>query len=270
MKIIQSFTTNNPCYRNNRKTQPKGLILHSVGCSQSQAEVFVRQWNRYNAQVGVHGVLDADGNVYQCLPWDIEAWHCGGSGNRTHIGVEMVEPDFRITNKKEHVLKTYAVAVELYAYLCKLYNIDPKTGILSHKEAGRKGIASGHGDPEKLWNTYKTGLNMDKFRQDVANAMNGIKIEPAKPVEPIKPVELTKPVEPIKPIESEKNEDIKVGDKGRLKIGATYHNGRSIPSWVFNKDIYIIQIASNGNYIFSTKPNGPATGIIKPNAFTKE
>ena len=64
--------------------------------------------------------------------------------------------------------------------------------------------------------------------------------------------------------------DIKVGDKGRLKIGATYHNGRSIPSWVFNKDIYIIQIASNGNYIFSTKPKGPATGIIKPNAFTKE
>ena len=182
----------------------------------------------------------------------------------------MVEPDFRIANKKEHVLKTYAVAVELYAYLCKLYNIDPKTGILSHKEAGRKGIASGHGDPEKLWNTYKTGLNMDKFRQDVANAMNGIKIEPTKPVEPVKPVEPTKPVEPIKPIESEKNEDIKVGDKGRLKVGATYHNGRSIPSWVFNKDIYIIQIASNGNYIFSTKPKGPATGIIKPNAFTKE
>lgn len=257
MKIIQSFTTKNQCYRNNRKITPKGLILHSVGCEQSQAEVFVRRWNRYDAGVGVHAVLDAEGNVYQCLPWDIEAWHCGGSANQTHIGVEMVEPDFRISDKKAHVLKTYAVAVELYAYLCKLYNINPMSGILSHKEAGRKGLASGHGDPEKLWSTYKTGLTMDKFREDVAKTMGGVKVEPVEPA---------KPVEPSKP----SSDEVAVGSSGHLKVGATYSNGRSIPSWVFARTIYIIQIASNGNYIFSTKAKGPATGVIKPEMFEKE
>ena len=95
MKIIKSILTKNPCYTAGRKITVKGLMLHSVGCSQPSARVFVQMWNSpsYGAAC-VHGFIDGNsGNIYQTLPWNHRGWHCGsgrnGSGNNTHIGVSL-------------------------------------------------------------------------------------------------------------------------------------------------------------------------------------
>ena len=98
MKLVQSILTKNPCYTAGRKITVKGLMLHSVGCPQPKASVFINNWNSpsYDSAC-VHGFIDGnDGTVYQTLPWNHRGWHCGsgrrGSGNNTHIGVEMCEP----------------------------------------------------------------------------------------------------------------------------------------------------------------------------------
>lgn len=98
MNLVQSILTKNPCYTAGRKITVKGLMLHSVGCLQPKASVFINSWNSasYTAAC-VHGFIDGnDGTVYQTLPWNHRGWHCGfgskGSGNDTHIGVEMCEP----------------------------------------------------------------------------------------------------------------------------------------------------------------------------------
>ena len=67
-------------------------MLHSVGTPQPDASVFAGRWNRAGTEVAVHAVLQADGTVYQCLPWNYRGWHAGGSANDTHVGVEMTEP----------------------------------------------------------------------------------------------------------------------------------------------------------------------------------
>ena len=68
-------------------------MLHSVGCAQPRAEVFVRNYNRSNYDVAVHAFIDGnDGTVYQTLPWTMRGWHGGGSSNDTHLGIEMCEP----------------------------------------------------------------------------------------------------------------------------------------------------------------------------------
>ena len=107
--------------------EERGLMLHSVGCPQPSAEVFANNWDKSSAAVCVHAVLQADGTVYQLLPWNWRAWHCGGSGNNTHIGVEMTEPSqikyssgatFVCTDvaaAREHVKGCYHTAVELLA-----------------------------------------------------------------------------------------------------------------------------------------------------------
>lgn len=183
MKLTQSFLTNNTCYKAGRKITVKGLMLHSVGCSQPNAAVFMRAWNTDSNVVGVHAVIDGDtGEVFQTLPWNQRGQHGGGSSNNTHIGVEMCEPStIRYTsganwvetgdgtNTKATVLRTYASAVELFAMLCKEYGLNPMTQITSHKEGHKLGIASNHGDPDHLWSKY--GLTMDKFRKDVRAAM---------------------------------------------------------------------------------------------------
>ncbi len=96
-KIIESIVTKNRCYTGGRKITVRGLMLHSVGCPQQKAHVFVSTWNSQTAGVCPHGIIDGnDGIVYQTLPWDHRGWHGGsgsrGSGNNTHIGIEMCEP----------------------------------------------------------------------------------------------------------------------------------------------------------------------------------
>lgn len=189
MEILDSILTKNPCFRSGRKIKVKGLMLHSVGCSQPSAEVFVRKWNRPDAsRACVHAFIDANtGKVYQTLPWDHRGWHGGGSSNNTHIGVEMCEPacirytggaSFTCSDREralEAVKRTYDTAVELFAFLCREFSLNPLADgvIVSHKEGHARGIASGHGDPDHLWKGLQSGYTMDGFRRDVSVAMAG-------------------------------------------------------------------------------------------------
>lgn len=212
MKLVERFLMKNPCYHANmsnaddryttfQQRGPQGLVLHSVGCAQPSAEVFIKKWdnNSYD-RACVHAFIDANtGTVYQCMPWNFRAWHVGGSANNTHIGVEMCEPsaikyigvsaNFSVTDAekaKQQCERTYKAAVELFAYLCKKYKLDPtKDGvILSHYEAGKRGVGSGHVDPEHLWSGLKMGYSMDGFRKDVKAAMSGAVVTPTTaPVE---------------------------------------------------------------------------------------
>jgi N-acetylmuramoyl-L-alanine amidase CwlA len=189
MKIIQSILTKNPCYKAGRKITVKGLMLHSVGCPQPSAEVFVKKWNSASySRCCVHAFIDGNtGDVWQCLPWNHRGWHGAsgknGSCNNTHIGVEMCEPacirytggsNFTcsdLTTARAVVQRTYDTAVQLFAHLCKTYGLDPMKDIISHKEGHMRGIASNHGDPEHLWNQLGMGYTMDGFRRAVSAAM---------------------------------------------------------------------------------------------------
>lgn len=198
MQLIKYYSLNNPCYKNNvgkvdsryttfQNRGPQGLMLHSVGCAQPRAEVFAKQWNRSGIEVAVHAVVQADGTVYQCLPWNYRGWHCAGNANNTHVGVEMTEPSqikytggssFRVLDleaARAQAQGTYQTAVQLFAQLCKQYGLNPlKDGvIISHHEGYLRGVASNHGDPEHLWKGLGLSYTMDGFRKDVKITMAG-------------------------------------------------------------------------------------------------
>ena len=104
MNIIKKIITNNDCYKSNvanvdgrytdfQNNGPKGIMLHSVGCPQPSASVFVNNYNKSGIEVAVHAFVQADGTCCQTLPWNYRAWHAGGSANNSHIGIEMTESD---------------------------------------------------------------------------------------------------------------------------------------------------------------------------------
>ena len=187
MKIIQNIMTNNPCYSAGKKITVKGLMLHSVGCSQPSALAFINQMNKTTYdRACVHAFIDGNtGDVYQTLPWNHRGWHGGGSSNDTHIGVEMCEPACikytggatftcsDMATARAVVQRTYDTAVQLFAHLCEQYGLNPLADgvIVSHKEGHARGIASNHGDPEHIWNQLGMGYTMDTFRKAVNSAM---------------------------------------------------------------------------------------------------
>lgn len=186
VSIIEAFATNNKCYQIGAPLYPQGIMLHSIGCPQPNAAVMARYYNQYQPggqSVCVHGFIQRDGTYYQTLPYTMRAWHCGGSANSTHIGIEMTEPasivytgsanwrDLDPDATEAHVRGTYAAAVELFAQLCEQYALDPLADgvIISHAEGAARGVASRHADPTHLWRAF--GLTMDGFRAAVAEAM---------------------------------------------------------------------------------------------------
>ena len=130
MKITEHILTKNPCYKAGKKITVKGIMLHSIGCPQPDAGVFLKNWNdESHTNSCVHGFIDGnDGSIYQTLPWDHRGWHCGKSGNSTHIGIEMCESacirytkgsSFSCSDKKK------AVEVVKRTYVSQHFNSNP-------------------------------------------------------------------------------------------------------------------------------------------------
>lgn len=191
MNLIKCILTNNDCYKAKRTIIPKGVMVHSTGANNPNLSRYAQpnvggigvnkynnDWNRSGTGACVHAFIGklANGNIatVQTLPWNHRGWHCAKSGNNTHISFEICEDGL---TDKNYFNKVYQEAVELTAYLCKLYKLDPlKDGVvICHSEGYKRGIASNHGDVMHWF--PKHGKSMDTFRADVKSAMTSTKTE---------------------------------------------------------------------------------------------
>ena len=210
---------NSTCYKGTSVMTIKGVLWHSTGANNPNLKRYVQpgdndankdqlikllgknnygnDWNHINHQAGLNcwiGKL-ADGSVttVQTMPWNYKPWGCGsgskGSCNNGWIQFEICEDGL---TDKNYFNKVYKEACEITAYLCDMYDIDPKgtvtvngvkvPTILCHKDANKLGFGSNHGDVLHWF--PKHGKTMEDVRNDVAELMGlSSKIEPEEPVE---------------------------------------------------------------------------------------
>lgn len=247
MNLNKLIFTENACYKAGRKITVKGIMVHSTGANNPWLKRYVgpddgklgknqynNHWNTYNPggrEVCVHGFIGklADGTVatYQTLPWDHRGWHAGGSANNTHIGFEICEDGL---TDGTYFKKVYLEAVELCAYLCKLYGLTEKD-IICHSEGAKLGIASNHGDVMHWFPKHEK--SMDTFRAAVKELL-----------EKDKPIEQQPEQEP--PAAAG---EITVGTMVQFKADAKQYNPttKDIPNWVKQDYNHVVtQTTSNG------------------------
>lgn len=197
MNLHELIFTNNDCYKAGRKITPKGVMVHSTGANNPSLKRYVgpddgllgvnknnNHWNKSGISKCVHAFIGklADGSIatYQTLPWNHRGWHCGADGNNTHISFEICEDNL---GSRDYFNEVYREAVELTAYLCDEYKLDPMADgvVICHSEGNKRGIASNHGDVMHWFPKY--GKSMDTFRKDVMAAMGDTPpvIEPPAP-----------------------------------------------------------------------------------------
>lgn len=185
MELRSCLLTENDCYRAGGRLVPRGVMVHSTGANNPNLRRYVQpddgllgvntngnHWNRTGVDKCVHAFIGRDKGggvaVYQTLPWTMRGWHAGGSANNTHISFEICEDGLE---DRAYFEETYRAAVELTAYLCRAYHLDPQGDgvVLCHAEGYQRGIASRHGDVLHWW--PKFGRSMDDFRSHVAVEM---------------------------------------------------------------------------------------------------
>lgn len=182
MRLNKLILVNNSCYKANAQISVQGIMVHSTGANNPYLKRYVgpddgqlgvntnnNHWNMSGVGACVHAFIGKlkDGAIatYQTLPWNWRGWHCAsgknGSGNNTHISFEICEDGL---SDSTYFNAVYTEAVELCAYLCKMYNLTEQN-IICHSEGYMKGIASNHGDVMHWF--PKHGKSMDTFRADV-------------------------------------------------------------------------------------------------------
>ena len=205
-KPLVCMMTQSTCYKGTSKMTPKGVLWHSTGANNPTLKRYVQpddnaankdelialigknqynnDFNHINRQAGLNcwiGQL-ADGTVttVQTMPWDFKPWGCGsgskGSCNNGWIQFEICEDGL---NDKAYFDKVYKEACEITAYLCKMYNIDPKgtvkvngveiPTILCHADSYVLKMGSNHGDVNHWF--PKFGKSMETAREDVAELL---------------------------------------------------------------------------------------------------
>jgi len=209
MNLRQLYLRNNACFISGRTIDIKGIMVHSTGENNPNLRRYVgpddgllgnnpnnNHWNNFHPEGKVMGAHPwADGGngrcavcngrevcvhafigklagdfiaTYQTLPWDMRGWHSNNDINDTHIGLGICTDGLDDTM---YFNAAYKEAVELCAYLCKRFKLNPLGGgvLISHAECGRKSIASnadvGH------W-FLRHGKSMDAFRADVNTLLN--------------------------------------------------------------------------------------------------
>lgn len=196
LKLLQNLLTKNDCYTKGKAMTVKGVMVHSTGANNPNIKRYVQpdicgigkntnnnDWNRSGVDKCVHAFIGklADGSIAACqtLPWNWRGWHAGTgtsgkSANDGYISFEICEDSLQDC---EYFNKVYQTAVELTAFLCNTYKLDPlKDGVvICHSEGYTRGIASGHADVMHWF--PKFGKNMDIFREDVKKAMNPEKVD---------------------------------------------------------------------------------------------
>ena len=238
------MATLSPCYKQGTKMAVKGVLWHSTGANNKTLKRYIQpspndpnreellakigknpnnnSSNSVMTQIGLNawvGTL-ADGSVatVQSMPWDYAPWGCGagykGSCNDGWIQFEICEDSL---TDKAYFDAAYKEACELTAYLCQLYNLNPK-GIVTYKgvqvpvitchvEAGKLGLASNHSDVLHWFKRYNK--TMDDVRNDVAKLL-GTK-EEVKKEEPKKDTNVIQL--------GDVNDNVKTLQLGLIKLG---------------------------------------------------
>jgi len=199
--------TNNDCYKAGRTIVPRGIFVHSTGANNPHLKRYVgpddgllgknlhnNHWNQpRERQVCVHAFIGKleDGSIatYQTLPWNHRGWHSGsgpkGTANDSHISFEICEDGL---NNAAYFRSVFNEAVELCAYLCAMFGLDPMRDgvIIGHYEGYRRGIASNHADPRHWF--VRFGESMDSFRAAVKRCLDtGTPMPPLPPPVPSTP-----------------------------------------------------------------------------------
>lgn len=213
LDIIKAHAVNNLCYIAARKMEAKGIVVHSTGANNPYLKRYVdapdkvgqnKYGNHWNvakpggSKVCVHAFIGYDNSknirIAEILPLNICCWGVG-KGKKGSYNYDPAYIQFEICEDNlediAYYQKSFKVAAEYCAELCKTYNICVDH-IVGHCEAHKKGYGSNHSDPEH-W-MKKFGETMDDFRLQVSEFLKTNEVKTQKKEETLDKKHLLKRV----------------------------------------------------------------------------
>lgn len=140
-----------------------GVVIHYVGNPGTTAQANRNYFESLSSgQEGVyassHFIVGLEGEVIQCIPLAEKAYASNGRNGDT-IAIEVCHPD----ETGEFSAVSYDRCVELTAWLCRTFRLEPESDVIRHYDVTGKVCPKYYVDHPEAW---------DAFRADVAAEMD--------------------------------------------------------------------------------------------------
>ena len=140
----------------------KGVVIHYVGNPGTTAHANRNDFESLSSgQEGTyassHFIVGLEGEVIQCVPLT-EVAYASNTRNGDTVSIEVCHPD----ETGEFSPVTYDRAVELTAWLCVRFKLDPETDVIRHYDVTGKECPRYYVEHPEAW---------DAFRADVSAAI---------------------------------------------------------------------------------------------------
>ena len=137
MNITEKFLANNKYSRPGIKLKKvEKLVIHWVANPGTSAMANRNYFNNLKDRyASAHYIIGINGEIIQCIPTSEVAYHAGDNKwNSCSIGIECCHPDWGGQFSKA----TMDSLIELCAYLCQTFNLDPLKSIFRHYDVTKK------------------------------------------------------------------------------------------------------------------------------------
>ena len=167
--VEQDYLTVNPYSRPGEPLEKiNGVVIHYVGNPGTTAHANRNYFESLasgleNAYASSHFIVGLEGEVIQCVPLT-EIAYASNTRNGDTVSIEVCHPD----ETGEFSPVTYARTVELTAWLCRTFKLDPSQDVIRHYDVTGKICPKYYVDNPEAWDDFRADVALEMERQKEA------------------------------------------------------------------------------------------------------
>ena len=167
--VAQDYLTVNPYSRPGDPLEKiNGVVIHYVGNPGTTAHANRNYFESLasgleNTYASSHFIVGLEGEVIQCVPLT-EIAYASNTRNGDTVSIEVCHPD----ETGEFSPVTYQRTVELTAWLCREFRLDPSQDIIRHYDVTGKICPKYYVDNPEAWDGFRADVALEMERQKEA------------------------------------------------------------------------------------------------------
>ena len=167
--VEKDYLTVNPYSRPGDALEKiNGVVIHYVGNPGTTAHANRNYFESLSSgaedtYASSHFIVGLDGEVIQCVPLT-EVAYASNTRNEDTVSIEVCHPDE--TGQFSPV--TYARTVELTAWLCRTFKLNPSQDVIRHYDVTGKICPKYYVDNPEAWDDFRADVALEMERQKEA------------------------------------------------------------------------------------------------------
>ena len=167
--VEKDYLTVNPYSRPGDALEKiNGVVIHYVGNPGTTAHANRNYFQslssgRENTYASSHFIVGLEGEVIQCVPLT-EIAYASNTRNGDTVSIEVCHPD----ETGEFSPVTYDRTVELTAWLCRAFELDPETDVIRHYDVTGKECPRYYVEHPEAWDAFRADVASEMKRQNEA------------------------------------------------------------------------------------------------------